>query len=237
MVFTRIKKAKTKYFMEAVAAGSAMVAFADGLIRPEEIAKLLDYVRLEESLKVFDSLEVIETFEKYIENFEFDFRVGREKALKAIQKIERNSEEARLVVFVCCAIGSADDDFDNNQRFVVREICRVLGLNPEQFNLDLKAPKPEDYPKSAKTAQPKQRKTEKIPEWMQDTSIISTNHNKQAKKNENMPEWMKNPPEIQKPKNSHKSEMPQWMKNPSKIIKQHQENQESKNIPEWMRKK
>ncbi|MDM8537110.1 tellurite resistance TerB family protein [Desulfobacterales bacterium HSG17] len=234
MVFTRIKKSKTKNFMEAVAAGSAMVAFADGMIRPEEISKLLDYVRLEESLKVFDSLEVIETFEKHIENFEFDSRVGREKALKAIQKIETNSEEARLVVFVCCAIGSADDDFDNNQRLAVREICRVLGLNPEQFSLNLKSPKPEDYPKSAKAAHTKQTKTGKIPEWMQDTSKISTNHNKQVIKDENMPQWMKNPPEIQKQKHTHKSEMPQWMNNPSKIIKQHQE---KKNLPDWMRKK
>ena len=232
MVFTKIKKSKTKNFMEAVAAGSAMVAFADGLIRPEEIAKLLDYVRIEESLKVFDSLEVIETFEKYIENFEFDVRIGREKALKAIQKVEQNSEEARLVVFVCCAIGLADDDFDNNQRLAVREICRVLGLNPEQFNLNLKAPKPENFPKSVKVTQ--QTQTDKIPEWMRDTSIIFTNHNKQTDKNENMPQWMKNPSEIQKQKNPHKPEMPQWMQNPSKIIKQHQEN---KNIPDWMRKK
>ncbi|QTA80335.1 Tellurite resistance protein, TerB-like [Desulfonema limicola] len=234
MVFTRIKKAKNKNFMEAVAAGSAMVAFADTMIRPEETSKLLDYARIEESLKVFNPAEIIETFEKYIENFHFDSRVGREKALKAIQKIERSSEEARLVVFVCCAIGSADGEFDNNQRLAVREICRVLGLNPEQFSLDLKAPKPENFPRPAKTATyTKQTTTDNIPEWMKNTSNILPKPGKHEKKTENMPEWMKNPPKIQKQKKSNKPDMPQWMKNPSEIIKQHQEN---KNIPGWMRK-
>lgn len=229
--------------MEAVAAASAMVASADGLVRPEETAKLIDYLRIEESLKIFDPVEVYETFEKYIEKFEFDSRVGREKALKAIQKIENNSEEARMVVFVSCAIGSADDDFGNNQRLAVREICRVLGLNPEQFSLNLKAPKPEDFPKSAKPSRPRHSKTGKIPEWMQNPPGVPSQQNK-IKKDKNMPEWMKNPPEIKNPKiqnpkiqnreNTKKQDMPQWMNNPSKIIKQHKEN---KNLPDWMRKK
>jgi len=40
-----------------------------------------------------------------------------------------------LMVRVCCAIGAADGNFDENEKTAVRNICAELGLNPKDFDL------------------------------------------------------------------------------------------------------
>lgn len=120
--------------MEAVLAGCALVAFADGNISREEKEKMLGFVRNSEALKHYDQNVVIETFQKHVGKLEFDLSIGRIEALKVIGAIKK-PEEARLLVRVCCAIGSADGSFDTNERKIVQEICRELGLNPSEFDL------------------------------------------------------------------------------------------------------
>lgn len=160
----RVKKFQNRDFMEAVAAACAMVASVDGLVRPEEAAKVVDYAQIDETLSVFDSFEVMETFEAYVRTFEFDYQVGRQKAFEAIRKLTGRREPARLLVLVAMAVADADGEFDNNQRLAVREICRVVGLSLKEFDLELKAPDPQKLPPSV-TA-PKRR--EPPPEWMRD---------------------------------------------------------------------
>ncbi|MEZ4528851.1 MAG: TerB family tellurite resistance protein [Desulfobacterales bacterium] len=222
----RVKKVKSKNFMEAVAAGSAMVAFADGLVRPEEVDKLLEYVRMDENLRVFDSLEVLETFEKYIHQFEFDFQIGKEKALKTIRRIDRNTEKARLLILVCIAIGSADGEFDNNQRLVVREMCRILGIDHRRFDLNLRAPSPQDFPKG-KESRPRRALPHNIPDWMKNPPRLHA----PSKKQENLPEWMRNPPRLPEP-SKQKENLPDWMKHPPEPQKQAERKD---NVPDWMR--
>lgn len=160
----RVKKIQNRDFMEAVAAACAMVASVDGLVRPEEAAKVVDYAQIDDTLAVFDSFEVMETFEGYVRSFEFNYSVGRQKAFAAIRKLAGRREQARLLVLVAMAVADADGEFDNQQRLAVRDICRVAGLSLKEFDLDLKAPTPRDLPPS--TTAPKRRAPP--PEWMRD---------------------------------------------------------------------
>lgn len=121
--------------MEAVVAGCALVAFADGTISPEEKTKMAGYINISEELKVFDMGEVINRFNHYVANFEFSPQIGKQEALKAIGKLNGKPEVGRLVVGVCSAIGAADGDFDANEQRIVAEICGALGLNPSEFSL------------------------------------------------------------------------------------------------------
>ncbi|QTA88390.1 tellurite resistance TerB family protein [Desulfonema magnum] len=130
-----VKRFKSKNFMEAVTAGCAMVAFADGVIKPEEKAKMAGFIQRNEALSVFDMSQVIKSFEKNVNNFEFDLHIGKGEALKTISKIKKNSDEARLLVRVCCAIGASDGDFDEDEKKVVSEICQELGLDPGEFGI------------------------------------------------------------------------------------------------------
>ncbi|MDN4604890.1 tellurite resistance TerB family protein [Paenibacillus sp. F6_3S_P_1C] len=131
----QVKRFKNKDFMDAVVAGCALVAFADGSVDASEKNKMAGYINLSQELKVFDMTVVIERFNHYVNNFEFSPEIGKQEALKAIAKFKSKPEVGRVIVGVCSAIGAADGNFDDQERRVVAEICTVLGLNPAEFSL------------------------------------------------------------------------------------------------------
>ncbi|MDE7064916.1 MAG: TerB family tellurite resistance protein, partial [Desulfovibrionaceae bacterium] len=57
------------------------------------------------------------------------------ECLQVISRLKKRPDEARLVIRVCCAIGAADGNFDDDEKAVVREICAELGQNPADFQL------------------------------------------------------------------------------------------------------
>ncbi|WJQ81563.1 tellurite resistance TerB family protein [Brevibacillus brevis] len=121
--------------MDAVVAGCALVAAADGHIESSEKQKMASYINRSEELKVFDMNDVISRFNHFVSGFEFDHGVGKMEALKAIGKLKNNPEAARILIGVCCAIGAADGDFDEKEKIIVREICQTVNLNPADFQL------------------------------------------------------------------------------------------------------
>lgn len=131
---TEITKFKSKDFLDAIVAGSAMVAYADGTISAQEKQKLMGYLRTSEQLKVFDQNDVIKQFQKYLEKFEFDTTIGTGEAMQAIARF-KGKPQAQLVIRVCCAIGAADGTFDEDEQAVVRRMCSELGLNAADFGL------------------------------------------------------------------------------------------------------
>lgn len=131
---TEITKFKSKDFLDAIVAGSAMVAYADGTISAQEKQKLMGYLRTSEQLKVFDQNDVIKQFQKYVEKFDFDTTIGTGEAMQAVARF-KGKPQAQLIIRVCCAIGSADGSFDEDEQGVVRRMCSELGLDPADFDL------------------------------------------------------------------------------------------------------
>lgn len=132
---TEVTKVRNKTFLEGVVAGCAMVAYADGTVTPEEKQKMMGFLKSSEVLSVFSVDEVISTFDKFAKQFEFDTAVGEANALQTIGKLRSKESEARLMVRVCCIIGGADGNFDENEKTTVRKICNELRLNPKDFDL------------------------------------------------------------------------------------------------------
>ncbi len=132
---TEVNKFKNKGFLEAVVAGCTLVAHADGVVRPEEKQKMMGFLRNSEVLSVFSIEETIGIFDKYSKQFEFDHQIGQASALQVIGKLKGKDAEARLMVRVCCAIGAADGNFDEQEKAIVRKICNELDLNPKDFDL------------------------------------------------------------------------------------------------------
>ena len=130
-----VKKIKNHSFLEGVVAGCTLVAFADGIVSPQEKQKMMGFIRMNDALSSFDAGEIIKLFEKFSSRFEFDRSIGEADALQAIAKLKKNESEARLLVRVCCIIGASDGSFDSLEQDVVRKICRELGLNPAEFDL------------------------------------------------------------------------------------------------------
>jgi tellurite resistance protein TerB len=129
-----VTKFRSAAFMEAVTAGCAMVASADGTISAAEKQKMASFIKQSDALKVFDFAKVIESFNGWTAKIEFDHTIGRGECLAAIEKL-RGKPEARLLVRVCIAIGAADGTFDADEKKVVGSICQVLEINPSEFEL------------------------------------------------------------------------------------------------------
>lgn len=130
-----VGKFKNRTFMEGVVAGCALVAAADGSIDSSEKQKMLGFMQQSDALKVFKAEDIIDAFNKITGKFEFDHAIGKAEALAMVAKVKKDSEQARLLVRVCCAIGAADGDFDADERKIVQDICHELGLNPSEFDL------------------------------------------------------------------------------------------------------
>ncbi|MFZ1389373.1 MAG: tellurite resistance TerB family protein [Thiolinea sp.] len=134
---TKLTEEVTKYrnreFMEACVAGCALVAAADGNIDSSEKQKMMKFIQQSDELKVFETKDVVDYFNKVTGNFEFDHEIGKAEALKIISKLRTKPDAARLMVRVCCAIGSADGDFDDKEKQMVRDICKDLMLEVGDF--------------------------------------------------------------------------------------------------------
>lgn len=126
---------KNRDLMEGVVAGCAMVGYANGSVSAAEKQKMMGFLQSSDAMKVYDINQVLDTFGRYSRQFEFDTDIGQAEALKVIGKLRNKPDEARLLVRVCCAIGSSDGDFEDSERQAARSICRELGLDPADFYL------------------------------------------------------------------------------------------------------
>ena len=130
-----VGKYKNREFMEAVVAGCAIVAAADGDISSQEKQKMVGFMQNSDELKVFKVEDIIQFFGQVAGKFEFDREIGRAEALKVIGRLKKNESAARIMVRVCCVIGGSDGTFDEAEKKAVRGICTELGLNPAEFDL------------------------------------------------------------------------------------------------------
>lgn len=126
---------KNRDLMEGVVAGCAMVGYANGSVSAAEKQKMMGFLQSSDAMKVYDINQVLDTFGRFSRQFEFDTDIGQAEALKVIGKLRGKPDEARLLVRVCCAIGSSDGDFEDSERQAARSICRELGLDPADFYL------------------------------------------------------------------------------------------------------
>lgn len=131
---TELSKYKNKDVLQAMMAGCAYVAAADGEISPSEKQKMQGLVRNSAITKVYDADTAIKIFNEYAGKFTFEFEAGKSEALLAIGKI-KDPAVARMVIRGCIIIGGADGNFDDHEKAVVREICRELGQSPSDFDL------------------------------------------------------------------------------------------------------
>jgi tellurite resistance protein TerB len=121
--------------MEAVAAGCAIVAYADGWVTDEERRRMLGLLRGFEAIDSFHMSEVEHAFDEITEEFAEDHDGGERRALALVERLRGRKPDAELLVQACCAIAAADGGFDAEERAAARRICEVLELDPAQFDL------------------------------------------------------------------------------------------------------
>ena len=132
---TEVLKYKNKDFLQAAMAGSALVSMADGSVSTEEKQKMIKFIESNDALSVFTTSDVIESFQEFVSQLEFDKDIGEAKAYQAIGKMKSNVEVSRLLVRMIIAVASSDGNFDANEKAVAGKIAKELGLSPSEFEL------------------------------------------------------------------------------------------------------
>lgn len=131
----QVGRFKNQKFMQATVATCAYVAMASDGVSSDEKQKMIGFLRASDELKVFDTTEVIDFFNKIVASYEFDAEIGKGEAMKYIIALKSQPEAAQLSVRVGIAVAKSDGDFDENEQNAVKEIIRSLGLDAAEFGL------------------------------------------------------------------------------------------------------
>lgn len=121
--------------MEAVVAGCAIVAYADGWVKPEERRRMLGLIRGFGPIDAFGPEEVEHYFDEVTGWFTDDHDAGENRALEVVTKLRGRGRNPELLVEACCAIAASDGGFDAEERQAARRICETLDLDPAKFDL------------------------------------------------------------------------------------------------------
>jgi tellurite resistance protein TerB len=126
-----LSKIVNRDFMEAVSAGCALVAAADGVVKTSEKEKMRRFIEESEILQSFEPQEIVAAFDKYVHRMEQDYLIGEAEAHRAIGMIRSNPHNARLLVRVCSAICVSDGTCNDKEMDALGRICRELHLDLE----------------------------------------------------------------------------------------------------------
>ena len=80
----QVGRFKNKKFMQGTVAVCARIAAASDGVSSEEKQKMMGFLRASEELKIFDTNEVIEFFNKLVSSFDFDVEIGKGETMKYI---------------------------------------------------------------------------------------------------------------------------------------------------------
>lgn len=130
-----ISRFNNRAFMHGAVAVGVMISAADGTISPDEKKKLYGAFNNMEALKAFKWDSVQPLFDELAKKYDFDKDIGFAEAMKYVAPLKKDEAAARQLIRIGIMIGGADGTFDEDEKGVVRKICRELGLSPADFDL------------------------------------------------------------------------------------------------------
>lgn len=119
--------------IEALAAATAMVAFADGVPSAEEREELLAVFEEEDRLTEIDLDDLFDAFDDYAERFAEDPAAAESEALTAVAVFDDSPELGRLIVRAALAVGSRDGVLSAAEEKAVDTLCDALGLEVDEL--------------------------------------------------------------------------------------------------------
>lgn len=132
---TQVGRFKNRKFLEGTVAVCAIIAMGNGEIKAEEKQKMVQFMQNSPELKVFDTQEIIEFFGRLVQQFEFDYDIGKGEALKHILALKDQPDQAQLAVRVGIAVARSDGEFDDEEQRLAKVVISSLGFNASDFGL------------------------------------------------------------------------------------------------------
>jgi tellurite resistance protein TerB len=125
---TELEEDASEDLVEALAAATAMVAFADGVPSPEEREELLGVFEEEDRLTEIDLDDLFDAFDDYAERFVEDPAAAENEVLTAVAVFDDAPELGRLILRGAVAVASSDGNLSPAEEAAVKRLCDVLGL-------------------------------------------------------------------------------------------------------------
>ncbi|MFF3501664.1 tellurite resistance TerB family protein [Streptomyces sp. NPDC003247] len=126
---------KSGAYRDASMAVCALVAAADGHVDPAERQHVESLLLHNDVLQNFPPDQLRQRFNRHVDQLAFNFQQGRTEALQEIAKAAKKPTEARAVVQTGFVVAGADGYVAPAEEQVLREVCSVLGLSPQEFGL------------------------------------------------------------------------------------------------------
>jgi tellurite resistance protein TerB len=129
------KQVTNQNLMEAIVAGTMLVASADGTVEKSELDKLDKLLTSNENLSAFKPADIRKTMSRYQTILGADFGVGQAKMLKELADISDNADHCEEVFLNMLAIAKADGEVEAEELAVLIKVSRSLGINVEDYGL------------------------------------------------------------------------------------------------------
>ncbi len=121
--------------MDAVVAGCAMVAQADGWVTPDERKRMIDRMQTSPTIAFFGVDDVLVLFEALNLRFDRDLDDGEATAEVAVARLRGQPGPSRLLIETACSVAEADGGFDAEERAVILRLCELLDVDPTPYDL------------------------------------------------------------------------------------------------------
>lgn len=122
-----------KDFLEAVCAGAALVASADGSVSDDEIANTTKSVVANPSLAGAFSTREIETTIETMMRRAAGGRVGRQGLTREIEEIAGDADKAQTVFLTVLDVAEGDGTVDPAEQKVIDNIASLLRIDASKF--------------------------------------------------------------------------------------------------------
>lgn len=126
-----LEKYRNRGFMEAVMAGSALVASADGEINLTEASTLDQALETIEELKVYDPHVAIDIYRDWVDALNEDRDKAEREILGIVAELADDREAAETLIRVCVAVGRSDSEFSPSEAQAVARLCQALNIDIE----------------------------------------------------------------------------------------------------------
>lgn len=129
------KKLENRDLMQAIVGGCLLVAAADGEISKNEAAQIDLQIRANKNLEHFGQ-EITETVNRFTEQLQAGFRLGRMNIMREIADIKNNPMDAEEVMVNMLTVAEGDGDISASEMKVLGEIAQQLNLRLKDFGLE-----------------------------------------------------------------------------------------------------
>lgn len=121
---------------EAMMAAAALVAFADGDVSDSEMDQVLAQIAGSEQLANVQE-EASADFSKYVAQLEKTGRMGKRTVMKEVSDLANDTDKENKirVLLIAIEVADADNNIDDDEMRVLKEIAAALGISDELNSL------------------------------------------------------------------------------------------------------